>query len=132
MREKLIDTHKLPSLFCSFLKTFFLVFSSYSFWPKSRFSVSPISHQDHLTALARWSGGRGRVTCVDTPSLLLSPEQLHSSSGGLSTLLQGPSTVAAEGQQCVSLSPLRLSLLEYAFKTAAWLPSYCAPSVIHS
>lgn len=40
----------------------------------------------------------GRVTCVDTLSLLLSPEQLHSSSGGLSTLLRGLSIVAAEGQ----------------------------------
>ncbi len=69
---------------------------------------------------------------LDTLSLLLSPVQLHSSSRGLSTLLQGPSMVAAEGQQCVSLSPLRFSLLEYEFKTATQLPSYCAPTIILS
>ena len=59
--------------------------------------VSPVSHKDRLTTAAWWSGGRGRVTCVDTLSLLLSPEQLHSSSGGLSTLLQGPSTSGCWG-----------------------------------
>lgn len=100
---------------------------------KTCFSVS---HQDHLTAQAWWSGGRGRVTCVDTPSLLLSPEQLHSSSGGLSTLLQGPSVVAAEGHQCVSLFPAHVLPAEIRMQNSNMVAklscSHCDRGLIRS
>lgn len=77
-----------------------------------------------------WSGGRGRVTCVDTLSLLLSPEQLHSSSGGLSALLRGPSTVAAEGQPCVTLSLPAGIRIQNSNMVAKLLCSHCNTQLI--
>lgn len=77
-----------------------------------------------------WWQGEGYM--CRHPELAVEPWAAPLNSGGLSTLLQGPSMVAARGQRCVSLSPLTFSPLEYGFKTATRLPCYCAPTIIHS
>lgn len=98
------STHQLLCLLVCFLhiSVFCIVFWFFFLLSRAQFP----GPTDSSGVMEWWQRqarrGEGRVTCVDTLSLLLSPVRLHFSSGGLSTLLQGPSTVAAEGQQCVS------------------------------